>query len=60
MLNTASKLLLTAVVSLAAGAGGTYVTVHIAATCDVAEVAPGPPSRFMDARPLPTSGWPKY
>jgi hypothetical protein len=37
------KLIATAVISLALGAGGTLATLHVTATCDVAQVEPVKP-----------------
>jgi hypothetical protein len=58
-----SKLLLTAAVSLAVGAGGTYATIHVTATCDMAQVQSTPPlqpSHFFDAPAPPPTGGPRY
>jgi len=60
---TTSKLLLTAFVSLAAGAGGTYAALHVTATCTIAQAKPAPPdqlSHFFDAPLPPPTGGPGY
>jgi hypothetical protein len=54
------NLVLTAVVSLAVGVGGTYATIHVTATCDPVPAQPTAPSRFFDTPLLPTNGYPKY
>jgi hypothetical protein len=59
-MTTASKLLLTALVSLAVGAGGTYATIHVTATCETPPIQLSAPSNFLAAPPLSPTGYPKY
>jgi hypothetical protein len=60
-----ASLLLTAIVSLAIGAGGTYALVRVSSTCSVTQTtrAPAPPpviDHFMDAPAPRVGGGPRY
>jgi hypothetical protein len=61
-MSSPASLLLTAVVSLAIGAGGTYALVRVEATCNIAKAAaptvPPVTGHFFDA-PAPAPDWSK-
>lgn len=55
-----TKLILTALLSLAAGVGGTYATVHVTATCQAPAIADdGGMKEFLAGPDLPLTG-PRY
>ncbi len=60
-MTNALQLALTAFVSLAAGAAGTYATVHVTATCAPAAVAGNDGMKAFLSKPdQPLSGYPRY
>lgn len=61
-MNTLAQLTVTAMLSLAAGAAGTYATVHVTATCTTPAAAQTDDGMkaFLAKPDAPLTGYPRY
>ena len=61
-MTSTTQLAVTAMISLAAGAAGTYATVHVTATCAMPAAAQTDDGlkAFLAKPDAPLTGWPSY